>query len=149
MSLTKLEPCPFCGSGKIKFSYIRDGQSLGCASCSAAVHAYEPSSGDKCVEKWNKRFSLTRAASPEPEPIEGTTCRHKVHGEPCGDDASSPVHTDTMCSYYHKFKPAEPIEGTKESKEGRTDLLMDEPFLTPRAFVNTVELLKANVEVIP
>ena len=82
MSSEELKPCPFCGGVRIKAHHIRDGRSLGCMDCGAAVHKFNGPTDitDALMAKWNRR-----APSPEVATLRASEARMRESLEPSGD----------------------------------------------------------------
>lgn len=65
--MSELLSCPFCGSSRIRTTFVRDGRMVGCGDCGAAsgpaFHGPEnmPSADNRAQQNWNNR-----AGSPAP-----------------------------------------------------------------------------------
>lgn len=61
MSSEQMKPCPFCGGDEIRDLHIRDGRSVGCATCGASVCAFNPDALHFAEAKWNTRPAIDDA----------------------------------------------------------------------------------------
>jgi hypothetical protein len=60
--LEDMNPCPFCGSRKVRSIFIRDGRAIACG-CGASVRAFQPDAERKAREAWNVRADARRIIS--------------------------------------------------------------------------------------
>jgi Lar family restriction alleviation protein len=58
--MTKLKPCPFCGSENVKFkNYGRGDTNVQCLNCRVYIEADKLN--EDAAEKWNKRAGINKS----------------------------------------------------------------------------------------